>query len=121
MKIINLHAEKGEKIDESVAQLVRVVSYPQSIKYHILGASANLLGICFVLITGLRISNLSVKTYADEICLLASFLFLSSCLFSYLSIRRENSPYDFENLADRCFMIGIFSLFAAICTFTLAW
>lgn len=121
MNVINLQVEKVEKVEESVVQLVRVVSYPQSKKYHILGASANLLGICFVLITGLSITNLNVKTYADEICLFASFLFLSSCLLSYLSIRRENSRYDYENWADRSFMIGILSLFAAICTFTIAW
>lgn len=118
MKIVKLDSEE---IDGSVTQLVRVSPQPQGIKYHILGASANLLGICFVLITGLHISNINIKTYADEICLFASFLFISSCLFSYLSIRREHSEYDLEKWADRCFIIGIFCLFAAVCTFTIGW
>ncbi len=55
-------------------------------KPHILNASSNLLGICFVIITGLRLTEKSVNTLADEICMVTALLFIASCLLSYLSI-----------------------------------
>lgn len=115
------HTEHTKKCDNISLSLPKMAPYSQSTKYYILSASANLLGICFVLITGLSISNSDAKSYADEVCLFSSFLFLSSCLLSYLSIRKEGGHYHFESWADRCFIAGIICLFAAVCIFALTW
>lgn len=89
--------------------------------HHILGASANLLGICLVVITGLKISNSSAETYADEVCFFALFALLSSCLFSYLSIRKISTKYDYESWADYSFISAIFSLFIAMVVVMFNW
>ena len=56
---------------------------------HILNTSSNLLGICMVLVTGIHLSHTENASYVDELTLVAAFLFLGSCCFSYLSMRDE--------------------------------
>ena len=85
---------------------------------HILNASSNLLGICFILITGLKLTKLSSTTLADEISLFAALTFLSACLLSYLSIRIEKETMRLERWADYLFIIGMVSLFIAIAAFS---
>jgi hypothetical protein len=85
---------------------------------HILNASSNLLGICFILITGLRLTNVSTATLADDISLFAALNFLSACVLSYLSIRIEKETMRLERWADYLFIIGMISLFIAIAAFS---
>jgi EamA domain-containing membrane protein RarD len=85
---------------------------------HILNASSNLLGICFILITGLKLTNVGAATLADEISLFAALNFLGACLLSYLSIRIEKETMRLERWADYLFIIGIISLFIAIAAFS---
>jgi hypothetical protein len=85
---------------------------------HILNASSNLLGICFIIITGLRLTNLKSTTLADEIGLFAALTLLSACLLSYLSIRIEKETLRLERWADYLFITGMISLFIAISTFS---
>jgi hypothetical protein len=80
---------------------------------HILNASSNLLGICFVLITGLKITGASEGTLADEISLFSAFCFMSGCVFSYISLRSQKHIASYEALADYSFLAGLFSLFFA--------
>jgi hypothetical protein len=54
---------------------------------HILNASSNLLGICFIVLTSLKVLGKSEKTIIDEITVVAIVLFMASCIFSFLSIR----------------------------------
>jgi hypothetical protein len=56
---------------------------------HILTASSNLLGICFILITGIKFTNANLTTYADEVAIVSSIGFLVSCILSYFSLRSE--------------------------------
>ena len=49
---------------------------------HILNAASNLLGICFVLITGLKVSGASMGTPLDEIAIFTALLFVTSCILS---------------------------------------
>ena len=84
---------------------------------HILNASSNLMGICFVLITALKLTKASVATYADEASMFASVMFMASCVLSYLSMRRVRQAALSETLADYLFLLGIFSLFGAILLF----
>jgi len=81
---------------------------------HILNASSNLLGICFVLITALKISKVSVVTLADEICMISAFGFLVGCLFSYASLRTEKHEIRYESVADYAFVIGLILLCIAM-------
>ncbi|HEU0117532.1 MAG TPA: hypothetical protein VFR09_02760 [Alphaproteobacteria bacterium] len=84
---------------------------------HILNASSNLLGICFVLVTGLKLTRMSADTWADEISLVSSVFLLASCVLSYISIRNEKHTLRYEKAADYSFLTGILLLFAAVLTF----
>ena len=54
---------------------------------HVLNASSNLLGLCFVVLTSLKLLNISGKPIIDELTTVAIFLFMSSCILSFLSIK----------------------------------
>ena len=82
--------------------------------FHILPASSNLLGIALLIITGLRVANISRQTFADEIALIAAFCFATACLFSYLAIRGRYEVARFEHLADRIFLTGLASLLVSV-------
>ena len=84
---------------------------------HILNASSNLLGICFVLVTGLKLTKASDNTWADEVSLMAGFCLLSSCVLSYISIRNEQQTLRYERAADYLFLFGLFTLFVAVIAF----
>ncbi len=87
------------------------------IPQQILNASSNLLGICFVLVTGMKLTGVSDKTFADEICLFSAFCFLCACVFSYVSMRTEREDGLFERTADYLFLGGLVSLFIAVAVF----
>lgn len=79
---------------------------------HILNASSNLLGICFILLASLKVMKIAEKTFIDEVTTLAIILFMGSCILSFISIRTNSSRSQFyENLADIVFMIGLSLLF----------
>ena len=82
--------------------------------FHILPASSNLLGIALLIITGLRVANVSQHTFADEIAWVAAFCFSAACILSYLAIRRRAHETRFEHLADRVFLIGLGSLLISV-------
>lgn len=84
---------------------------------HILNASSNLLGICFVLVTGLKLTKASDNTWADEVSLVAALALLSSCVLSYISMRSEHESTRFERIADYLFLFGLFTLFVAVLAF----
>jgi hypothetical protein len=77
---------------------------------HILNASSNLLGICFVVLTSLKLLNISHKTIIDELTCGAILLFMASCLLSFLSIRGNLRHSRFERIADYLFISGILLL-----------
>ncbi|MDX2027093.1 MAG: hypothetical protein SFW62_00480 [Alphaproteobacteria bacterium] len=81
---------------------------------HILSASTDLIGICFILITGMKLTNASVATIADEICFFAAVVLIGSCILSYISIRAEKNAERLEKIADYLFLTGLFSLFIAV-------
>jgi hypothetical protein len=74
---------------------------------HILTASSNLLGICFVLVSIIRISGLNHKTLLDEITSIAIVLFLASSILSYASIRSVDHQVSYEKAADTIFITGL--------------
>lgn len=86
---------------------------------HILNASSNLLGLCFVVLTSLKLLNISGKTIIDELTTAAIFLFMTSCILSFLSIRGTiKKSGRLENIADIFFLKGLFLLFVTTLLFS---
>lgn len=86
---------------------------------HILNASSNLLGICFILLTSLKLFNISQKTFIDEMTAGAVVLFMTSCLLSFLSIRgNKKKSFRLEKIADYFFLIGLVVLFITTLLFS---
>ena len=79
---------------------------------HILNTSSNLFGLCFVVLTSLKALKLDKNTYVDELTVVSMFLFLASCMLSFLSIRsKTNRSEQYERIADNIFLGGLVSLF----------
>ncbi len=77
---------------------------------HVLNAATNLLGICFIIIGGLKLTNQDSKTWSDEIAWSAAFFMIVSILFSYGGIRAGiERPWQIR-LADWSFLVGIAAL-----------
>jgi ABC-type lipoprotein release transport system permease subunit len=83
---------------------------------HILNAASNLLGIALLIIAGLNVSQIARHSIADEIAWVAAICLSLSCLLSYLAFRRASETDRLDLWADRIFMAGLFTLFAAIVT-----
>ncbi len=80
---------------------------------HILNASSNLLGICFIVLTSIRVFGQTQKTIIDDVTVVSLILFMSSCILSFLSIKNsgKSSSLFLERIADFCFLLGLFLLF----------
>lgn len=78
---------------------------------HVLNASSNLLGLCFVVLTSLKLLKLSDLTLIDEITVATTLLFMTSCILSFMAIRGSfrRGPL-WEYLADILFLCGLGTL-----------
>lgn len=83
---------------------------------HILNAASNLLGISFVIITGLNLTGTSRHSHADEIAWGAAISLSGSCLLAYLALRATDGRHAAaaERWADRTFMAGLIGLFVSV-------
>jgi hypothetical protein len=81
---------------------------------HILSASTNLLGICFIIITGLRLANANARSYADEVAWLAALFLFVAAMTAYLSIRNENARPWQVTVADAAFLGGMCALAGSV-------
>jgi hypothetical protein len=89
---------------------------------HILNTSANLLGLCFIVLTSRNIHDMKAATLIDELTAFAIFAFMFSCILSFLSMRSKTSYGEkYEKFADIMFFIGLASLFltASLITFNI--
>jgi hypothetical protein len=82
----------------------------KNISRHILPTSSNLLGLCFVILTFIKILKLEHETLIDEIVAIAIVLFFISSFFSYVSMRSDKWVQACEKFADSIFLIGLFLL-----------
>lgn len=75
---------------------------------HILNAASNLLGICFIVLTSLKLLNQSQKTVIDEITITAIVSFMTSCILSFLAIKTADQTRSerLENMAEIIFFTG---------------
>jgi hypothetical protein len=85
---------------------------------YILSTSSNLMGICFILITGFKLTKSNEGTMADEVSMAAAVMFLVSCIFSYMSMRGGKNEARHETIADYLFLGGLFTLSAAVLIFS---
>lgn len=75
---------------------------------HILNSASNFLGLCFIVLTSIKFFNLLEKSIIDEVIAVAALIFMTSCIFSFLSMRskHEKRISRYENIADYLFMSG---------------
>ena len=79
---------------------------------HILNTSANLLGLCFIVLTSLKVLKLGDSTVIDEITTGAIFFFMISSILSFLSIKSISKSSElYETIADILFLTGLVCLF----------
>jgi hypothetical protein len=80
---------------------------------YILNTSSNLLGICFIVLTSLKVLKLKQTSIIDEFTAIATVCFMISSILSFLSIRSSNSKFSvkYENTAEFFFMTGLSVLF----------
>lgn len=81
---------------------------------HILNAATNLLGICFVVIGGLKISNLNARSWSDEAAWAAALLLFVSVILSYLAIRNNDARTWQIAVADIAFIVGTVTLMLSV-------
>jgi hypothetical protein len=74
---------------------------------HILPTAANLLGLCFILLSYIKLAKLAAETIIDESLGLVIVLFLFSSIFSYASMRSHRRSETYERIADIVFLIGL--------------
>jgi len=91
----------------------------KNISRHILPTSANLLGLCFVILSFIRVLKLGNETIIDELVAVAIVLFFTSSFFSYVSMRSNRWAESCEKIADSIFLIGLFLL--SLCSVLVAY
>ena len=77
---------------------------------HVLNASTNLLGVSFVVIGALKLSNSNARSYADEVAWVSTAMFLIAVVSSYWAIRRNEASQVTNVIADTSFFLGILLL-----------
>ena len=79
-----------------------------SISHHILPTSSNLLGLCFVILSFMKVTKMGLETMIDELLAIAVVLFLAASIFSSASIRTASNKSDhYEKIADVIFLSGL--------------
>jgi len=83
---------------------------------HILNAASGLLGFCLVILTSLKINNISNQTNIDEVAGIASICLTLSCLFSFMAIRTKHKKNEilFDTIADYLFMTSLFCIAVSV-------
>ncbi len=74
---------------------------------HILPTAAQLLGLCFILLSLIKLENLLAATLIDESLGVVIVLFLCASIFSYAAMRSQRHSEKYERIADIVFLIGL--------------
>ena len=91
----------------------------KNISNHILPTASNLLGLCFVILSYIKLSKLSHETFIDELVSVLMVFLLASSVFSYVSIRAKTKNDLYEKIADGIFMVALVLL--ALTSFVVAF
>jgi hypothetical protein len=81
---------------------------------HILNAASNLLGICFVIIGGLKFTNMNARSFSDEMAWVAALMFFVSVMVSFIAIRNEGARSWQLVAADTTFIAGTITLLVSV-------
>jgi hypothetical protein len=94
----------------------------QAITHHIFTVSATMIAVCLTIITIFKVTNVDLMTMADDVLGLDAFIFIISCLMSYVSLRHRNNK-TLELIADISFFIGmiIMVIAGAMVIFLTCW
>jgi multisubunit Na+/H+ antiporter MnhF subunit len=87
---------------------------------HILPTSGAMLGVCMTVISIVKLtqSNRGFASWVDDVLALDAFIFLTSSIFSYLSIRSRSKKIYFEDIADKMFMLALILMGASVLLLT---
>ncbi|MBS1497238.1 MAG: hypothetical protein JSU03_04105 [Bacteroidetes bacterium] len=72
----------------------------------VFSGSTTMIGVCITVIALFKITNTGIRTYADEILSLDTFIFISSAYLSYLVLRSSQNRR-LEKFADALFFVGM--------------
>lgn len=78
----------------------------REIAHYVFSGSTTMIGVCITVIALFKVMNTSVKTYADEILGIDTFIFILAAFFSYLTLRNNNRGKA-ERIADLFFFTGM--------------
>lgn len=79
--------------------------------HHILPNSATMVGVCIMVISIVKgMPPDAVNYFIDKALAIDCVLFMTSALFSFLSIRLEKSTLGLERLAEVIFIFGLVSM-----------
>lgn len=79
----------------------------KEVAQHILPTAAHLLGLCFILLSFIKLENLLAATLIDESLGFVILLFLFASIFSYAAMRSYRHSERYERIADLVFLIGL--------------
>jgi len=79
----------------------------KNISHHILPTSSNLLGLCFVILSFMKVTKTGMETVIDEMVSMAIVVFLAASILSYASIRSRAGAERLEKAADVIFLCGL--------------
>ncbi len=83
----------------------------KNMSQHILPTSANLLGLCFLILSLKKLwKGGGIERFMDKIDGVAIIIFLVASVLSYMSMRSKERPELYERIADLIFMAGLFLL-----------
>ncbi len=87
---------------------------------HILPTSGGMLGVCMTVISIVKLTqaNQGIGYWVDDILAADATIFLSSAIFSYLSIRSNSKKVYFEDIADKFFMVALILMGVAVLLLT---
>lgn len=79
-----------------------------------------MLGVCMTVISIIKLTqtNRGIAYWADDLLALDALIFLTSSIFSYLSIRSNSKKIQFEDIADKVFMLALILMGIAVVLLT---
>ncbi len=104
------------KMNEMSTDKSRIAAEADSMRRHphVLNAATNLLGICFIIIGGLKLTSQNSQTFADEIAWAAAFFLVVSIATSYFGVREGIEREWRVRIADWSFLTGIAALIVSM-------
>jgi hypothetical protein len=103
----NISGQAGDGDQEEMDAMTGNGNDKKYISHHILPTAANLLGLCFVILSVIKVMKLGAETIIDEMVAVAIIVFLVASVFSYASIRSQTRADHYEKVADIVFLSGL--------------